>query len=243
MTPTLVTSCTALPPKGGRVRLGAARRRTDMKRLLLAIVAVAPLLAVAQESPAATAERARIAAERAHAEATYQAQAKVCWGKFAVNDCLATAKARRREVLADLRRQEVALNDEERRQRAAQHQRDIEERTAPVPRAAQPGHAGPEQTQREQDAAERAAARASKEAEHGARPDPAVQARERAARTRQMQAGKQAELAQRESEAAENVQRREAQEQEAREHRESVERRQAQRGKPPAKPLPAPPAD
>lgn len=214
-----------------------------MKRLLLAVLAASPLLAGAQESPAATAERARIATERSRAEAAYQAQAKVCWGQFAVNDCLARAKAQRREVLADLRRQEISLNDDERRQRAAQHERDIQERSAPVPRPAPSGHAGAAQTQREQDAAERAATRTSREAEHAARPDPAAQARERAARTREMQAQKQAEVAQREREAAENAKRRQAQEQEAQEHRESVERRQAQRDKPPAKPLPPPPAN
>jgi colicin import membrane protein len=215
-----------------------------MKRLLVAfVVAALPWLALAQESPAATAERARIAAERARAEAAYEAQAKVCWGKFAVNDCLARAKAQRRDVLADLRRQEVALNDEERRRRAAQHERDIQQRSAPVPRPAPAGRAGPEQTRREQEAAERAAGRASKEAERASRPDAAAQARERAARTQQLQAQKRIELGQREREAAENAQRRQAQEQEAREHLESVERRQSQRKKAPAKPLPPPPAN
>jgi colicin import membrane protein len=99
--------------------------RTAILGALLAL----PLLGGAQQSPEA-AELARINAQRERAEAEYAAQEKACYSRFAVNDCIETARKRRRDALADLRRQEVALNDAERRRRAAERLRDIEARQA-----------------------------------------------------------------------------------------------------------------
>ena len=77
------------------------------------------------------AERAKIDAERVRLEAGFLAEDIACYEKFAVNSCLGKVNARRREVMAELRRKEVALNDEERRIRGEQEMMRIEEKSSP----------------------------------------------------------------------------------------------------------------
>ena len=99
-----------------------------MKKLLLWLAAAVVAQAVlAQDQGDAAAQRARIAAERAQVETRFRTDQKDCYGLFAVNDCLNAAKARRREAMADLRRQEISLNDAERKRKGAERQRQIEE--------------------------------------------------------------------------------------------------------------------
>ncbi|MGE0331299.1 MAG: hypothetical protein AB7P37_11455 [Ramlibacter sp.] len=75
-------------------------------------------------------ERARIAAERQAADVRYSQAEAACFARFAVNDCVNEARTARREALADLRRQEISLNDDERlRKGAAQRQR-LDERSS-----------------------------------------------------------------------------------------------------------------
>ena len=107
-------------------------------------------LSAAAQAPDEAAERARIAAERSRMDAEFEASHRACYSRFAVNDCIAAAKAKRREGLADLRRREVALNDAERRRRAAERLAEIEAREAervqpqrPQPPAAQAGADAP----------------------------------------------------------------------------------------------------
>ena len=64
------------------------------------------------------AERERIRKSRASEQALFMAQEAQCYSRFAVNDCLIEVRGRRREVLGDLRRQEIALNDAQRKRRA-----------------------------------------------------------------------------------------------------------------------------
>jgi colicin import membrane protein len=78
--------------------------RTAILGLLLAL----PALGNAQGSPE-SAELARINAQREHAEAEFAAQEKACYQRFAVNSCIETARKHRRDALAELRRQEIAL--------------------------------------------------------------------------------------------------------------------------------------
>src|SRR6476620_10558901 len=73
----------------------------------------------ADESKEAAAERARIAAERARAETTFQAEQKACYSRFSVSGCIDDARDRRNALLGDLRRQEIVLNDAQRKARAA----------------------------------------------------------------------------------------------------------------------------
>ena len=77
------------------------------------------------------AERAKIDAERVRLEAGFLAEDIACYEKFDVNSCLGKVNARRREVMAELRRKEVALNDEERRIRGEQEMMRIEEKSSP----------------------------------------------------------------------------------------------------------------
>ncbi|MBC7434485.1 MAG: hypothetical protein H7332_00285 [Bdellovibrionales bacterium] len=76
-------------------------------------------------------ERARISSERTAVDARYLAEEKGCYKKFVVNECLNEARARRRESLADLRRQDVSINDAERKRRAADEMRRLEEKASP----------------------------------------------------------------------------------------------------------------
>lgn len=77
------------------------------------------------------AERARISAERTKAEAGFLVEDAACYKKFAVNSCLGKVNARRRAMIADLRRQEIFLNDEERRIKGAEQIRKTEEKASP----------------------------------------------------------------------------------------------------------------
>ena len=91
-----------------------------------ALLATVSLAAWSQSGPDAAfrehlaAERARIAAERTQVEARHAEAERNCYRRFAVNDCLNEVRAARRTALADLRRQDILLNDEERRRKAGE---------------------------------------------------------------------------------------------------------------------------
>lgn len=105
--------------------------------LLLSATAVAYPQALAQlgSAPAEQAtldeqsrERARIAAERNAIEARFAAEEATCQAKFFVNTCLNDMRPRQREALADLRRQEILLDDAERKRKATEQLEKIEEK-------------------------------------------------------------------------------------------------------------------
>ena len=77
------------------------------------------------------AERARINAERATLEAGFDLDSAACYKKFLVSSCLAEIKLKRRDALADLRRQEVTLNTLERKAKAAEQIKKTEEKSSP----------------------------------------------------------------------------------------------------------------
>jgi colicin import membrane protein len=93
--------------------------------------AIAQPVAPAEAPPTRDAERARISAERARLEAGFLTEDAECYKKFAVNSCLGKVNERRREAMGDLRRQELLLNDEERRIRGAEQIRKTEEKSSP----------------------------------------------------------------------------------------------------------------
>ncbi len=76
-------------------------------------------------------ERAKIMTERSRLEADFFAEDRACYQRFAVNACLAKVNTRRRQAMADLRRQEVLLNDEERKVSGIEQQRRTEEKSSP----------------------------------------------------------------------------------------------------------------
>lgn len=79
-----------------------------------------PLGAQTPQALDASAERARIAQKRAQQDAIFAQAEPACYRRFAVSDCLRDARKKRRIALDELRRQEIVLNDEERRLKGSQ---------------------------------------------------------------------------------------------------------------------------
>ena len=77
------------------------------------------------------AARVRINAERSRLEATFALEDTACYKRFLVNNCLDEAKVRHRDALGDLRRQEIVLNDESRKAKAAEQLQKIEDKSSP----------------------------------------------------------------------------------------------------------------
>ena len=76
-------------------------------------------------------ERARISSERSRLETGFAAEERACYKKFLVNQCLDAIKPRRRETLADLKRQEVSLDAQDRKARGAEQIRKTEDKASP----------------------------------------------------------------------------------------------------------------
>jgi colicin import membrane protein len=209
---------------------------------LLVWIAVAGLVhgALAQDAEDPAAARERISRGRGEVEAAYKAQEKACYQTFAVNDCLKAARSRRREAMADLKRQETSLNDAERKRKGAERQRAIEARVPADKRAAQagqPAKTGPEGPRPpvgptiEEKQAERA-----REQERNA-----ADAAERKRDGQVKQREKELESARRKEDAARNAERQRKEQAQAEEHKAAVNKRMAERNKSPAQPLPPPP--
>jgi hypothetical protein len=132
---------------------------------LLGLLGALPLHA--QEDPmqgltSASAEYQRIAAERSHENAVFDAREAACYGRFAVNGCLKEVQSRRRAMLADLKRQEASLHDAERLQKGAERLRASEQKA--LERQEQDVEAG----QSAANGQERLRAQQAKQAEHAA---------------------------------------------------------------------------
>jgi colicin import membrane protein len=209
-----------------------------MKALLtwLALAAAALPLA-AQTDAELQAERARISAARSGADARFAAQEAACYKKFAVNDCIEAARAQRRELLAELRRQEIGLNDVERKRRAVERVRSIEERNSPEKQqedAAKRAEAVARQQDKQQELARRAAERAQAQA------SAPVRAARAPKEPRQPKADSRPAKEQRVHDSSEALRRSQERQQEAQEHRERIAKRLAE-GRKDVKPLPVPP--
>jgi colicin import membrane protein len=209
-----------------------------MKKLLLLLCLTCfGFGALAQDEAAVAAQRARIKSERNQVEAEFGARQKQCYAKFAVNDCLNAAKSQRREKLADLRRQEISLNDAERKRKAAERSGSLEERASPDKQEAEAqrrARAAAQENDRKLRAAEKATQRASDEAlgvKPGERRKDAEEAARRKAEAQQQKA----------SEAQRNAIRYQQRQNDAQAHRQAVEKELADKKSAPAKPLPTPP--
>lgn len=100
-------------------------------RLLVAWVCCVPLVLAAAEPTAHVqqkTEKARIAAERQQANQRFEIERRACEQRFAVTPCLEEARGRRREVLDRLAREQAVLDDAQRRQRAADRLKGIQDR-------------------------------------------------------------------------------------------------------------------
>lgn len=178
------------------------------------------------------AARALISQQRQDIQAELKRLEAACYQRFAVEDCLrrARADARMRDNL--LWREELEIDEAERRDKAAQRLQSVQQRQ-------QDGHAGPQGN-------EPAAPAPQAQGDAGER---AQQAHERATEARRRRAAHAAEQQRRAQEQAERLetarQRHEERQRKARERREEHDRRRAEeaaQGKLPAQPLPTPDA-
>jgi hypothetical protein len=138
-----------------------------MKHRVLFALAFAAA-AVHAQVPDAAAERERIKAERGAAEARYKEAQKACRQKFAVTDCLDKARREHNTATDELKRQEHVLNDAERRKRAADAQKQIDEKNSPEQQQKEAERRArnlAEQQERDAKAAEKASKRAADEAQ------------------------------------------------------------------------------
>ena len=208
-------------------------------QLFLLAIASSAMAAVAQTAPGpeAQAERSRIAAERSQAEARFAAQEVACYQIFAVNDCLKAAKSQRRERLSDLRRQDLTLNEAERKRRASDRVSGIDERNSAQSQqeaAAQRAESVQRMRQRQDEMAKRAADRVR---DPGSAPVRATKARPEARDP--IEAVPKVKPA-RIHDSAEAVRRSQLRQQEAQERRDRVARRLAE-GRKNVQPLPLAP--
>lgn len=182
------------------------------------------------------AERDRIAAARQVAEQRLADDEAACHRKFAVNDCLSAARSQRREALADLRRQEVALNDRQRRQAAALRQQRLDEKAAAS--AAREDSAGVERSVRVRPERADGKARPVRERSTQDRQGP----RHAGSEAGQSPDRQRADLSeQRAAKAAERARQARARLQEAQDRQSRAEKRSGGGSHPGSPPLPAPP--
>ena len=187
-------------------------------------------------SAAVEREREQINAERAALEAKFDMEEAACYKKFAVNNCLNAIKLRRREAMTGLKQREVALNDQQRRERAADQLRKTEEKSSPevLRQAAERRAKALEDTAAREDrsrkkADERVDLQQGEAANAADAAGKLKGSRERA----QARAEKQAEI-------AGEVQKYNDKQQEVLERKASREKRQREQTKPPAASLPTP---
>lgn len=183
-----------------------------------------------QPTPAERAERVRererIRKEEAAIAGQLQQAEAACYQRFAVEDCLRAERRSARAKRAVLQQREAVISDAERRERAAQRLKDVEQRqaardaeTPPAPRVAAP--------------------RKGKEPDVQAPQQRARRQSEREAAARTDQAKHRQEL---DSEAARNRQHQQEKQQAANERRARLKKQQEEdkaRGHAPAAPLPA----
>lgn len=106
-----------------------------MNAVLMVLLALMTLPAQAQvgnpvQPTSTAAERARIDAERTREKQRFEKAEAYCYQRFAVNDCLRDVALERRARLDELRRQEIILNDTDRRLRAGEQLQQLDEKKA-----------------------------------------------------------------------------------------------------------------
>jgi len=203
--------------------------------LLLTAVFAGPLAAQGLSDAQIETERTRIAAERKLNDARHAQERTACYQRFAVEDCLRESRRKLRTDTDDLRRQESALNDMQRKRRGAEQLQRLDEKQAtpagPSPQQQQESRDA--QRARDERAAEHAKSRATMEAEASKnRADFEARQRQRSEDA--------ASAAQRRAQAPEARERFDRKQVDAQRRREDRARTNAEREKPPAAPLPAP---
>lgn len=202
---------------------------------LLILGALLPgLTAIAQqsESPAPTsleAQRTRIQSEREREEEQFEKTMADCYQRFAVNDCVRQAKAKRRAVLERLLREEAFIKDAQRRQKGVDQIKRLEEKAQARP--------APQESGQQDD--QRAPSARQPETLDNAHPAPAPSANQKPGKKPAAQAGAGGgSTAQSREEAKRNFEEKQRQAQERKDQRD---RALAEKAGKPSHPLPIPP--
>jgi hypothetical protein len=206
--------------------------------LLLCALAAGPALAQpAAELPTAgrDTEKAQIAAERARLEAGFKAEEAACYRRFLVNACLEDIRPRQAVAMAELRRQEISINEAERKAKGADQIQKIEDKNSgerQQQRADQEQKALQETTRRVERNEQRVQSQ-GKTAEQASANVSAAQVRQKNSQT------KAGEALTRQEQAAANVQEAKARADKAEKNRADREKRLKEKGPSTGKPLPA----
>jgi transposase len=81
--------------------------------------------------------REHLAQERQRINASHEQQAKACWQKFAVNDCLSAVRKSQRAHLDPIHQKELELNAQERDWRTRQREERLQNKAADGARSEQ----------------------------------------------------------------------------------------------------------
>ncbi|MDB5741701.1 MAG: hypothetical protein JWR68_16 [Polaromonas sp.] len=103
--------------------------------LLLVIFAMGNSLAAQIDLPVeetynTDVERKMISSERERLDARFTNENADCYKKFAVNSCLGKVNSQRRDAMAEFRRQEILLNDKERKAKGIAQLRSTEQKSS-----------------------------------------------------------------------------------------------------------------
>ena len=191
----------------------------------------------AQEKTNNALERSKIASERARLEAGFQAEETACKSRFAVNACLQEIRPRRNEAMADLRRQDLLINESDRKARAADQIQKTEEKSN-LERQQQRA----EQEKKAQQETERRSERNDQRGQSQAKSAADASANVEAAQTRQKNSqSKAGEAKTRHEQAAANVQDAKVRSEKAAQNQAERDKRLKDKSNSTRKPLPAPP--
>lgn len=91
--------------------------------------------------------RSQLEARKREQSAKFDAQEQACTGTFAVTDCVSAVNARRRAIMATLRKEENALNDAERRQRERERLQSLQQKAQQRAEQAPPDDVNAESTE------------------------------------------------------------------------------------------------
>ena len=206
--------------------------------LLLCALAIGPALAQpAAEVPATghDTEKAQIAAERARLETGFKAEETACYRRFLVNACLEEIRPRRAQAMAELRRQEIVLNEAERKARAADQIQKTEDK-----QSAERQQQRADQEQKARDDAAKRLERNEQRAQAQGKTDEQAGANVTAAQARQKNSeSKAGEVLTRQEQAAIRAEQAKTRADKAAQHQTDRERRLKEKGPVTGKPLPA----
>jgi len=189
-----------------------------------------------QEKAANALERSKVAAERARLEAGFQAEEAACKSRFAVNACLQEIRTRRNEAMADLRRQDILINEADRKARAADQIQKTEEKSN-----LERQQKRAEQEKKAQQETDRLAERSDQRGQSQAKSAADASANLEAAQTRQKNSqSKAGEAKTRDEQAAANVQNAKVRAEKAAQNQAERDKRLKDKTNSTRKPLPAP---